>query len=139
MTGMRSVTTAMLMLFTIASASVAGALDCQAVMTCEKNRCLDVPGQFVQVFDLPKGGSGETMFRHGTAQVFASSKDVIPAIKVGSVSRGVRYVVWPDDTGRGGEPLDARIYAVKWLVWDEGKPSLSSTTTLMMCSDRNAE
>ena len=126
---------AVLMIGSSASALQAG--ECQVIKVCERNRCTDVPGQFVQIFRDPSGGVGETMFQDGRAYVFATEKDVVPAIKAGRISRDVRYVVWPDETGRGGQWLDAGVYAVKWLSWDGDKPSLSPTPSLMSCVSGN--
>ena len=115
------------------SAGASLASDCAVFSVCEGKRCIHVPGQFVQKFKSPPGDVGETDFKHGRAHFFSNFKEVVPAIKAGKVSRDVRYVVWPDDIGRGGYWMDAVVYAVKWLGWDGDKPSLSKTTSLMAC------
>ena len=133
-------TSTVLLAVLVAGGSVDGvqAGECQVIKACEGTRCIDVPGQFVQIFKDPPGDIGETIFKHGYAYFFASYKDVVPAIKAGKVSKDIRYVVWPDETGRGGQWLDASVYAVKWLTWDSDKPSLSPVTSLMSCSSGNS-
>lgn len=118
--------------------SPALAVECHVFMACDKHRCIDVPGNFVQRFEAPKGGAGQASFLNGYAYIFAHKADVALGVRSGEVSTDIRYAVYPDEAPNGEAWLDAQVMAVQWLSWEGGKPTFSKEVSFMACSTGNA-
>jgi hypothetical protein len=117
-----------------ALAEAAQLQECFINLACDRSRCISVPGLYSQTFSWPDGGVGRTAFSRGNAYFLSDPAELKAAISDGRISLDTRFVVYPDDQRkRGAVWMDAIPMVVWGIDWSSGKPTLSKTSSVMVC------